>query len=196
MAETVYIAVTWTAGDTITEAKFDNMVANDRAVDAMMNGIEFIERASPSTPAANKIHLYVKDKSGIPTIYAINDAGTDYELSEGRPTFLFTITGTLVIGASLTPIIPIHRPLTLVRYFIVAKTVPTSADLIVDINKHKTTIWATQTNRLKIVDGATSGNQSSFNTTTIAIDDSLTLDVDQVGSTIAGADVTVTLRCK
>ncbi len=70
MAETVYIAVTWTAGDTITEAKFDNMVANDRAVDAMMNGIEFIERASPSTPAANKIHLYVKDKSGIRIIFA------------------------------------------------------------------------------------------------------------------------------
>ena len=171
-------------------------MANDRAVDAMAQGVELVERASPSTPAANKAHVYVKDKAGVPTVYIINDAGTDYELSEGRPTFVFTITGTLSTGTSKTPILPVHRALTIVRAYAVVKTAPTGANLIIDINKNASTIWSTQANRLTIVAGATSGNQTSFNTTALAVDDSLTIDVDTVGSTIAGADLTVTLRCK
>lgn len=34
LGATTYTAVTWTAGDTITEAKMDNMVANDQAYDS------------------------------------------------------------------------------------------------------------------------------------------------------------------
>lgn len=173
------------------------MVANDREPDAMYQGVEFTERAAPSTPAANKVHFYAKDKAGVPTLYAINDAGTDYELSEGRPTFVFTITGTLATGTSKTPIIPVHRALTIVRAYAVVKTAPTGANLIIDINKGGTSIWAsTPANRLTITAGNTSGNQTAFDTTALAADDSLTLNIDQVGSTVAGADLTVILRCK
>ena len=197
MSETTYTAVTWTSGDTITEAKMDNMVANDRAVDAMVNGIEFTERADPSTPSSNKIHVYAKDKSGVPAIYVINDAGTIYELSEGRPTFLFTITGVLSTGTSLTPILPVHRALTIVKAFAKLKTGPTGADLIIDINKNGSSIWATtQANRLTVTAGDTSGSQTSFDTTTLTDENALTLDNDQVGSTVAGAGLSVYLRCK
>jgi hypothetical protein len=34
LGATTYTSVTWTAGDTITEAKMDNMVANDQAYDS------------------------------------------------------------------------------------------------------------------------------------------------------------------
>lgn len=197
MAEVTYTAVTWTAGDVITEAKMDNMVANDRAVDAMNNGINMTERSDPSTPTSNTLHLYAKDKSGVSTLYAINDAGTVYELSEGQPAFLFTLSGTLVTGTSLTPILPVHRALTITRVYAVCKTAPTGADLIMDINKNGTSIWnTTQANRIKIVASATSGSQTSFDTTTLTQDDSLTFDVDQVGSTVSGSDVSVYLRCK
>ncbi len=197
MPEVTYTAVTWTAGDTITEAKLDNMVANDRAVDAMYNGVELEERSDPSTPATNKIHLYAKDKSGVPTLYAINDVGTVYEISENRPTFLFTISGTLIVGTSLTPILPAHRTLTIIKAFATLKTAPVGASLLVDINKNGTSIWtSTPANRLTVLSSATSGSQSSFDTTTLADEDGLTLDVDQVGSTTAGADLSVYLRCK
>jgi hypothetical protein len=79
MADTYFVSTVWTSGDILTEAKLDNMTANDRAVDAMAQGIEFVERATPSTPGANKVHLYAKDKAGVPTLYAIDDSGTDYE---------------------------------------------------------------------------------------------------------------------
>ncbi len=197
MAEVTYTAVVWTAGDIATEAKMDNMVANDRAVDAMAQGIELAERSNPSAPGSNKLHLYAKDKGGIPTLYIRNDAGTVYEIAENRPTFLFTITGTLSTGSSVTPILPATRILTIVKAFAVVKTNPTDANLILDINKNGTSIWnSTQANRVKINAGNSSGSQTSFDVTALVDEDSLTLDIDQVGSTIAGADLSVYLRTK
>lgn len=197
MAEVVYVSVTWTTGDVITEAKLDNMVANDRAVDAMYNGVELTERADPDTPDTNKIHVYAKDNGGVPTLYAINDAGTVYELSENRPTFVLTITGTIATGTSQTPLLLVPRALTIVKAYANVKTAPTGADLIFDINKNGTSIWAsTQSNRVKCAASASSGTQTSFDTTTLTEGDTLTLDVDQVGSTVPGADATVSLRCK
>ena len=197
MAEVTYVECTWTAGDIITEAKMDSMVANDRAVDAMYQGCQFTERASPSTPGANKLHIYAKDKSGVSTLYAINDAGTEYELSEGKPTFVFTITGTLVIGTSLTPLLIATRALTIIKAYADVKTAPTGANLILDINKNTVSIWAsTPANRLTVAATATSGSQTAFDTTALAEGDVLTLDVDQVGSTVTGVDATVSLRCK
>jgi len=163
----------------------------------MYQGVEFTERAAPGTPNANKVHVYAKDKSGVPTVYAINDAGTDYEISEGRPSFVFTVVGTLTTGSSITPILLVPRALTIVKAYANVKTAPTGANLILDINKNATSIWAsTQANRLTIAATATSGTQTSFDTTALAEGDLLTLDCDQVGSTIPGSSLTITLRCK
>ena len=194
MAEVTYTSVTWTTGDTITEAKLDSMVANDRAVDAMNNGIEFAERANPSTPSSNKVHAYAKDKGGTSSIYVINDAGTVYELSEGRPTFYFPITGTLTTGTTQLPPLAAHRTLTIVKAFAVVDTAPTDATLIIDINKNGSTIMTGT--KLQITTGNTTGSQTTFSTTTLADEDLLTIDIDQVGSSVAGADLTVYLRCK
>lgn len=194
MAEVTYTSVTWTTGDTITEAKLDSMVANDRAVDAMYNGVELTERSDPSTPASNKVHVYAKDKSGVSTIYAINDSGTVYELSEGRPTFMASVPGTLSTGTSQTPIITAHRSLTIVKAFAAVKTAPTGATLIIDINKNGSTIMTGT--KLQITATNTTGSQTTFSTTTLTDEDIITVDIDQVGSTVAGADLTIYLRCK
>lgn len=197
MAETFYTSVVWTAGDVITEAKLDNMVANDRAVDSMEQGIQFVERADPSTPSANHLHLYTKDKNGTPSLYVINDAGSVYELSEGTPTYVFPIPGPIIVETLATSPIPVIKDSVITRAFAYANTAPTGADLIVDINKNGTSIWATtQANRLKITAGNQSGNQTSFDTTTLTTDDILTLDVDQVGSSVTGSDLVVVLKTK
>lgn len=81
--EITYQSVSWTVGDVITEGKLDTMVANDQAVDAHAQGIEFAERADPATPGSNKLHLFVKDKDSIPTLYSIDDSGQIKEVGEG-----------------------------------------------------------------------------------------------------------------
>jgi hypothetical protein len=182
----------------ITEAKMDNMVANQRAVDAMNDGCQFDERSNPSTPAANKLHIYAKDKSGVSTLFAINDAGTIYELSEVTPAFTFTITGTLVTGTSLAPALIVPKAFTITKAYAFVKTGPTGGNaIIIDINLGGTSIWsATPANRLQIASGATSGTRTSFDTTALAESNTLTPDVDQVGNTVAGADLTVMLKVK
>lgn len=73
-------------------------------------------------------------------------------------------------------------------------TAPTGASVIVDVNKNGTTVFTTQANRPTIAaSGFTSGAVTNMNITSLAAGDYLTIDIDQVGSTIAGADLTVTV---
>lgn len=71
-------------------------------------------------------------------------------------------------------------------------TAPTGAAVIVDVNKNGTTVFSTQSNRPTIAVSTTfSGLVTNMNTTAFAASDKCTVDLDQVGSTVAGADLTV-----
>jgi hypothetical protein len=70
-------------------------------------------------------------------------------------------------------------------------TAPTGATLIVDVNKNGTTIFTTQGDRPTIaISGFTDGNNLP-QVTTLADGDYLSIDVDQIGSSVAGADLVV-----
>lgn len=73
-----------------------------------------------------------------------------------------------------------------------SKTAPTGSALIFDINKNGTSIWGS-TQGVQIAAGENTGNETSFDTTSVAVDDYFTLDIDQIGSSTAGADITVEL---
>lgn len=73
-------------------------------------------------------------------------------------------------------------------------TAPTGSSLIIDVNKNGTTIYTTQGNRPTISAGTNSASETSPNVTSMAIGDYLTVDIDQIGSTVAGSDLTVFVR--
>lgn len=75
-------------------------------------------------------------------------------------------------------------------------TAPTGASIIFDVNKNGTTIFTNQANRPTIAASAlnTASEVTNMDVTSIAAGDYITVDVDQVGSTIAGADATVLVR--
>lgn len=74
-------------------------------------------------------------------------------------------------------------------------TAPTGASLILDVNKNGTTVYSTQGNRPTIIASAfATAAETTPDVTAMAIGDYLTVDVDQIGSTIAGSDVTVFIR--
>ena len=114
-----------------------------------------------------------------------------------RPTFVFTVPGTLSTGTSVTPALVVNNSLTISKVYAYAKTAPTGAAILVDINKGGTSIWSTTpANRVTVAASANLGTQTSFDTSSIADEDILTIDIDQVGSTIAGADLTVEIKCE
>lgn len=73
-------------------------------------------------------------------------------------------------------------------------TPPTGDDAIVDVNKNGTTIFTTQGNRPTISDGNATSTEATPDVTSVDEGDLLTVDIDQVGSSTAGADLVVVIR--
>jgi hypothetical protein len=110
-------------------------------------------------------------------------------------TLTFAVVGTLAVGTDKAPTILAPCTLTIVKVKLVVKTAPTGAAIIVDVHKNDTTIFTTQANRPQIAISATTGDSGTPDVTALAETDKLTIDVDQVGSTVAGADLTVEIVC-
>lgn len=74
-------------------------------------------------------------------------------------------------------------------------TAPTGAAVVVDVHKNGTTIFTSQANRPSIaISGNATTSEPAPDVTSVAAGDYLTVDVDQIGSTVAGSDLTVFVR--
>lgn len=82
---------------------------------------------------------------------------------------------------------------TIVKVKAYVQTAPTGADLIIDVDKNGTTIFTTQANRPIIAAGNNADDSGTPNVTSLAEGDRLGFHIDQVGSTVAGADLSVTV---
>ena len=102
----------------------------------------------------------------------------------------YTVPGTLTAAGGAVRI-PFARAATITNVAVSVNTAPTGASILVDVNKNGTTIFTTQGNRPTIAVSTNADNTSTPDVTAIAANDYLTVDVDQVGSTVAGADLTV-----
>jgi len=78
--------------------------------------------------------------------------------------------------------------LTISKVKIYADTAPTGASLIVDVNKNAVTIFTNQANRPQIVVAGHADDSGTPDVTALVEGDRVSVDVDQVGSTIAGGD--------
>lgn len=108
--------------------------------------------------------------------------------------FIFPVTGNLTSGADKAPLKhEMWESGTLIEARAVIKTAPTGQPILLDINVDGVSIWNSGANRLTIAASATAGNQSTIDNPTVAKGSVLTLDIDQVGSGVAGADLTVIL---
>jgi hypothetical protein len=163
-----------------------------------INSIRLKEQGSdPSTPASGYGSLYIKTDG----VYFKNDGGTVTGPFAGTVAaaanvrqFLFTVEGTVSTGTGNIRI-PNYTggALTISAVYLDINTAPTGTALICDINMGGTTIFTTQSNRPQIADGAYSGTATTIEVSSWANGQYLTMDLDQVGSTVAGADLTVTV---
>ena len=151
-----------------------------------------LSRWRPMTPVTQSNNLPVMDGAA--------NAGIQSQLSRSdhvhpfSPMSIdFSQGGVLAIGAGLARWYNrTGRTLTFDSVTASVGTAPTGASIIVDVHKNGTTIYTTQANRPTIaVSTFVHDDTTAPNVTTIADNEYLTIDVDQVGSTIAGTDLTV-----
>jgi hypothetical protein len=107
---------------------------------------------------------------------------------------VFNYTGTVAVTTGKSRVYnDSGRTLTIRSIRASVGTAPTGATLIVDVNKNGTTIFTTQSRRPTIAISANTAKVTNPDVTTLADGDYLTVDIDQIGSTVAGADLTVSV---
>jgi len=109
--------------------------------------------------------------------------------------FIFTIEGTLSVSSGTLKMYA-PGPLTIAEVAIAVNIAPTGQSIKVDIHKNGTTIFTTQANRPEILATEKFATSGTPDVTSLAKNDYLTMDIDQVGSTVAGGDLVVHVRCR
>ena len=107
----------------------------------------------------------------------------------------FTQQGVLATGTGVSKL-PFTMNASIVSVLLAVDTSPTGAALIVDVNKNGTTIFTTQANRPTVPDADADGvgAEATPDVTSITAGEYLTVDIDQVGSTVAGSDLVVSVE--
>ena len=111
-------------------------------------------------------------------------------------TLVFCIPGDLSTGTNVAPSVLADEALTVDKVYVYVRTAPTGASIIVDVTKNGVTIFTTQGNRPEIAIDGNTDESGAPDVTSLAKNDRVDVDIDQVGSTVAGADMTVMVRCK
>ena len=125
-------------------------------------------------------------------VLPITDAGTGTIYKAVREA-VWIVSGTLATGTGVDPR-RINEDVFIIDAAAVVDTAPTDASLIVDVHLNGTTIFTTQGNRPTIVTTATDSGLAIPDVTAATGGDVLTVDIDQIGSTVAGADLAVNVR--
>lgn len=105
---------------------------------------------------------------------------------------ILTFPGNLVTGSNpLRVYNKLGTTQTIDEVFLAVDTVSVGSGIIVDVNVDGTTIFTTQGNRPTIAVGAHTGYSTSIDAPTWDVDEYITADIDQVGSSTAGSDLVV-----
>lgn len=109
--------------------------------------------------------------------------------------YIFSVTGALSVTTGKSKIV-LQAAYEVESIHAYVNTAPTGASVIVDVFKNGTTLFTTQANRPTISAGANSSTNTLPDVIAFASGDILSVDVSQVGSTVAGSDLTVTIRLR
>jgi hypothetical protein len=75
-------------------------------------------------------------------------------------------------------------------------TPPTGAAFIIDCNINGVTAYTTQTNRPTVAISGNASTTTAPDVTTVAAGDRISVDVDQIGSSVAGSDLSISITIK
>jgi hypothetical protein len=112
----------------------------------------------------------------------------------GQLMTLFVASGTLELATDPHPIyneLDSNRTITKVKLAVLPANAPTGADLIVDILMGGVTIFSNPAHRPRILSGQATGQSTTIDLPTWAVGQYLQVQIVQIGTTFAGADLSV-----
>lgn len=117
----------------------------------------------------------------------ITDKRIFFQLGSGIGGIMLAQAGTVSVANNVTSIVVVPKSGFLTKIYAQVKTAPTGASLNIRVNKN-----GVSATTLNIAAGATTANATGLSIS-FAAGDYFTLDITQIGSGVAGADLTVVL---
>ncbi len=115
--------------------------------------------------------------------------------ASGPGRFVGSISGVLAVRTGTVRMYnDSGRTLTIASVRTTCGVAPTGATILVDVNKNGTTIFTTQGNRPSIAISGVASSKATPDVTSLADGDYLTVDIDQVGSTLPGTDLLINVE--
>lgn len=168
----------------------------DGKQDLLENEVNLKSVNGTSLLGSGSLDLNVLPSGGTETQILVKSSSTDgdAEWQSQKRAIIIEVPGELSVG-TVVGYLPVPFPLTItgVKGFVL--TEPVDDDLIIDVNVNGTTIYTTQANRPTILDGDASVVADLPDDVDLAEDDMITIDIDQVGSTTAGSDLSIVFMC-
>lgn len=125
-----------------------------------------------------------------PNADATDEVATFDQIPDGVECFTFMHQGVLTTGNGTSrKYLQYAGDIVAVRASV--GTAPTGASILVDVDKNGTTVFTTQTNRPTILASTFTDDTTVIQAGTFAAGDYIRVDIDQIGSTIAGSDLVV-----
>lgn len=123
--------------------------------------------------------------------------GSAFKAVSANEVTRISLQGDLFTGTDLIPPVIFPEAITISKVSVRAGTSPTGTGIRLDLNRNSNTSIFSTTEYIEISAGGTNATTTSagLSTThaTLAADDYLTLDVDQIGSTVGGGDVSISI---
>jgi hypothetical protein len=152
-------------------------------------------------------HTIIDESTPLTQRTKLSFTGAGVEVTDdGNDTTVVTISGANFgsvideITYSITDALAVHNGLmrwyiegikTISNVIVSVSTAPVGSSIIFDVNKNGTTIFTTQANRPAIAENNYYDFSNIPDVTSLVQGDYLTIDVDQVGSTTAGANAVI-----
>lgn len=164
------------------------VIDHDHTGDAGDGGQLESDQALKATGDTNNHLLAANGSNGVKVV---NPGATYYTWFQ----VVFSVEGDLgVVAHPLRIYAPVA--LTIDKVYIAVGTAPVGSAVTVDVNKNGTTIFTDQGKRPSIAAAGYTDESDTPDVTALAAGDYLTVDVDAIGSSTAGQNLTVHVRCK